>query len=346
MKVLLVGVGGFVGSHLAETLIDHGEHAVVGVDASDEKLAGIRGPTFSFVQADVLSDLPVVYELIDDAQVVVDLIGYANPSVYVERPREVFDLNFRSNLQVMERCVDTETRLIQYSTSEVYGRPTSSTYKEDHSDLVMGPVSKQRWIYAASKQLLERVIHAYSLEGRLTYTVLRPFNFLGPRLDYLVPAGATGGPRVFSHFMSALLTGGPMYLVNGGHVHRSFTHIADANDAFLTLLHHPGATNAIFNVGNPENDTTIRGFAELMCEVYEELTGNAPECRLVEIEGEEFYGRGYDDTTRVVPDIEKLRRLGWEPRHDLRTAVTDAMRYYLDPAHQPFGGAPSASEAG
>lgn len=85
---------------------------------------------------------------------------------------------------------------------------------------------------------------------------------------------------------------------------------------------------------NPENDTTIRAFAELMCEVYAELTGMEPECRLVEIDGEDFYGPGYEDTTRVIPDIDKLRSLGWEPRRDLRTAVTDAMRYYLDPAHQ------------
>ena len=337
MKVLLLGAGGFVGSHLAEALIDHGEHSVIGVDINSDKLAGIDGPMFGFVYADARSDFDTIAELIADTDVAVDLISYAHPSIYVDRPREVFDLNFQANLAVLEQCADTGTRLIQYSTSEIYGKPSGLTYREDESALVMGPVTKQRWIYASAKQLLERVVHAYGLEGRLTYTILRPFNFLGSRLDYLVPAGARGGPRVFAHFMSALLAGGPMYLVDGGHVHRSFTHIDDANQAFLTILEHPKATNQIFNIGNPSIDVSIREFAEIMCEVYEDLTGAAPDCRLVEIEGEEFYGEGYQDTNRVVPDIEKIRSLGWEPRRDLRTAVTDAMRYYLDPAHQTLG---------
>ena len=124
--------------------------------------------------------------------------------------------------------------------------------------------------------------------------------------------------------------------MHGGQARRSFTHIEDANSAFLTVLDHPGATNEIFNIGNPSNDISIRAFAELMCDVYEELTGDEPQCQLVEIDGEKFYGPGYEDTTRVVPDIGKLRALGWEPERDLHTAVIDAMWYYLDPEHQTF----------
>ena len=94
---------------------------------------------------------------------------------------------------------------------------------------MFGPVQKQRWIYATAKMLLERVLYAHGVAGELDYTIVRPFNFIGSRIDYLVPANAIGGPRVFPHFMSALLTGGPLRLVDGGHVHRAFLHIADAN---------------------------------------------------------------------------------------------------------------------
>ena len=100
----------------------------------------------------------------------------------------------------------------------------------------MGPVQKQRWIYASSKQLLERIIYAHGLKGDLDYSIIRPFNFVGPRFDYLVPSGAKGGPRVFSHFMSAMFTGGPIYLVDGGGQHRCFTHIKDASEAFTAIL--------------------------------------------------------------------------------------------------------------
>ncbi len=331
MKILLLGAGGFLGSHIAEALIDQAIHDVRGLDLDDEKLAGIGGPNFRFVRGDV-RDAARVAELATGVDVVVDLVSYANPSIYVTRPLEVFDLNFRSNLSVADLCVDRDIRLIQFSTSEVYGQPLEPTYREDSSPLVMGPVTKQRWIYAAAKQLLERVLHAYGLEGRLDYTIIRPFNVIGSRLDYLVPAGTVGGPRVFSHFMSALLTGGPMYLVNGGEAHRSFTHIADATAAVLTVLEHPGASKQIFNLGNPANDVSIRGLAYLMQDLYEEFTGSAPATELVEISGEEFYGEGYEDTNRVPPDVSKLQALGWEPRHDLRATVGDAMRFYVDAA--------------
>jgi UDP-apiose/xylose synthase len=159
---------------------------------------------------------------------------------------------------------------------------------------MMGPINKQRWIYASGKQLLERVVHAHGMEGSLDYTIVRPFNFVGPRFDYLVPSGSMGGPRLFAHYMSALLSGGPMFLVDGGWRHRSFTHIADA------------------------------------CDLYEEQSGLPARREFIEVDGETFYGNGYEDVDRVPPSIDKIRALGWEPRHGLRDIFGDAMAYYLE----------------
>ncbi|MCH7946153.1 MAG: NAD-dependent epimerase/dehydratase family protein, partial [Armatimonadetes bacterium] len=209
MKITILGAGGFIGSHLVEYLLGRNEHEVVGVDLSGEKLEGIEGRGFTFVEANIRG---IPDQMIRESDVVVDLVAYANPSIYVKSPLDVFRLNFQANLDVVEACARHGKRLIQYSTSEVYGKHhgASKVYSEDTSDLIMGPVTKQRWIYASGKQLLERVIHAYGLRGDLEYSILRPFNFIGPRFDYLVPAGSMGGPRVFAHFMSALLEGGPM----------------------------------------------------------------------------------------------------------------------------------------
>ena len=273
--------------------------------------------------------------LIADTDVVADLIAYANPSMYIEAPLDVINLNFIENVKTVQHCVDHGKRLIQYSTSEVYGKPSGDTYREDESDLIVGPVSRQRWVYAASKQLLERVIHAHGLRGDLEYTIVRPFNFVGPRFDYLVPAGTRGGPRAFSHFMSALLTGGPIYLVDGGHQRRSFTHIDDASAAFSVLLEHPDAINRTFNIGNPDNDTSIRDLVALMIDLYKEMTGAAPDNEVVEISGEDFYGPGYEDTNRVIPDISNLRRLGWEPLFDLETTFRETMLSYLGASIEP-----------
>lgn len=339
MKLLILGAGGFIGSNLVQYLVDQGEHEVVGVDLDDRKLAGIEGPNFNFVRADVTTSDALIEDLVAKTDVVIDLVAYANPSIYIESPLDVIKLNFLENLKTVEHCVLHDKRLFQYSTSEVYGKPSGPTYVEDASDLVVGPVTKQRWVYAASKQLLERVIHGHGLAGDLQYTIVRPFNFVGPRFDYLVPAGTTGGPRAFSHFMSALLTGGPIYLVDGGEQRRSFTHIDDASEAVALLFESPAAANQIFNIGNPANDVSIRDLVGLMIELYEELTGKRPENEIVEISGEEFYGLGYEDSNRVVPDISKLEALGWRPKYDLRTTFRETMASYQDASVDvPTGG--------
>ncbi|HEY8341183.1 MAG TPA: NAD-dependent epimerase/dehydratase family protein [Egibacteraceae bacterium] len=332
MKIVLFGAGGFIGSHLVEHLAARAEHDIVAVDVSDDKLAGIPPTAYRFHRADIRSDRDLVDELIAEADLVVDLVAYANPSIYVEAPLEVVDLNFVANLDIVERCVRHRRRLIQYSSCEVYGKFSGreGDRVDEEADLVYGPVSKHRWIYASAKQLLERIIHAHGLAGQLEFTILRPFNFIGPRLDYLVPPGTRGGPRVFAHFMSALLSGGPLQLVEGGTARRSFLHIADATAAFQAVLDDPdGSRNAIFNVGNPDNDTSIRGLAEVMLDVYWELTGEEPTSELVTVAAEDFYGAGYDDDGRLPPDITRLSALGWKPQRDLRTTVRETMAYYL-----------------
>ena len=273
MHILLLGAGGFIGSHLVEHLVARGEHTVTGVDITDEKLAGISSRRFTFHQSDIRSPDRAIERLIAKSDLVVDLVAYANPSMYVSSPLEVFELNFDVNLGIARLCLKHHKRLIQYSSAEVYGKAGADTAcREEATDSIFGPVTKSRWIYATAKLLLERVLHAYGETGDLEYTIVRPFNFIGTRIDYLVPAGAIGGPRVFPHFMSALLTRGPIRLVNGGNVHRAFLHIDDANDAFQTLLDHPNETrNRVFNIGNPANNLTIRDLAFVMIDLYREL---------------------------------------------------------------------------
>lgn len=338
MRIAILGAGGFVGSHLVDHLLSRSEHVVVGLDITDEKLTGILGENFTFHAADIRRAPVLLNEVVREADLVVDLVAYANPSIYVTSPIEVFELNFIQNLWIAKLCMKYGKRLIQYSSAEVYGKASEGeAYAEETTDFVHGPINKQRWIYASAKMLLERLLYAHGSEGQLEYTILRPFNFIGSRLDYLVPPGSIGGPRVFAHFMSALLSGGPMYLVDGGHAHRAFLHIADANAGFQVLLDRPEeARNQIFNIGNPNNNLTIRELAHLMRELYEELTGEMPSSRVLEISGEEFYGRGYEDSDRLPPDILRLRALGWEPTHDLRSTFGDAMAYYLERRHVPL----------
>src|SRR4028119_2193524 len=227
MNVLLLGAGGFIGANLTERLIKDGIHQITALDIESEKLEGSQGHrNFSYIDHDIRQGGDALEKLVESHDVVVDLVALANPALYVTNPVDVFELNFTENLKIVDLCQKHGKRIVQFSTCEVYGKTVASVlgkdpaempfpFQEDTTPLIMGPVENHRWIYACAKQLLERVLHAYGIEKGMNYTIIRPFNFIGPRIDYL-PSEREGNPRVFSHFMNALLYGTPMKLVDGG----------------------------------------------------------------------------------------------------------------------------------
>jgi UDP-apiose/xylose synthase len=335
MKILALGGGGFIGSHLVDRLCRSTQHVLTSFDRTHDKLIEADPPRerLTILDGDLRKSGSRVRDLVREADLVIDLIAYATPSMYVANPLEVVDLNYNANLEVVTACAEAGKHLIQFSSCEVYG-PTlgrQEPFSEDQSALIMGPIRESRWIYATAKQLLERVVHAYATAGQLTYTIIRPFNFLGPRFDYLPPPGSTGGPRVFAHFMSALLSGGPMQLVDGGEAQRTYTDIRDAVAGICIAI--DGATgqfrNQIVNVGYPGNETTIRNLAHEMCAAYEELVGRKAVSEIVSVPGEKFYGPGYADCDRRIPDATKLLSAGWVPRYKLRETLRYAMGYYV-----------------
>jgi UDP-apiose/xylose synthase len=348
MKVLSLGAGGFIGTHLTHRLLSEG-HQVVGVDIYDDKLQDILDhPGLRFIQQDIRQLSWDLDPLVKDADVVIDLIAYANPGLYVKMPLEVFRLNFTENLKIAEACLKYKKRLVQFSTCEVYGRtvstvlngdlpngddPRHAIFSEDSSVFILGPVEKHRWIYACAKQLLERVIHAYGLEHDFNYTIIRPFNFIGPKIDYLLNE-TDGIPRVFSFFMEALISGTAMKLVDGGHQRRCYTYIDDAVECIYRIVENRGGVcdREIFNIGTPVNEVSIRQLAELMEEIYVEKFWDHQRSlpAIVEVAAEQFYGKGYEDSDRRIPDITKARTLlGWEPRWAMRDLLETTMRYYI-----------------
>src|SRR5664280_838896 len=348
MKILTLGAAGFIGSHLTWRLLQEG-HAVVAVDLTSDKVAEHLGhPNLVFLQQDIRSPEWDLDGLTRDCDLVIDLIAYANPGLYLRIPLEVFRLNFTENLKIAEACVRNRKRLIQFSTCEVYGRtaaslvnakvadpedPVHATFSEDNSEYILGPVSKHRWIYSCAKQLLERVLHAYGLEQGFNYTIIRPFNFIGPKIDFL-PQDKEGIPRVFSFFMEALFSGTPMKLVNGGVNRRCYTYIDDAIECTNRIVENRGGVcdRQIFNIGSPYNEISIRQMAETMREIYAAKYRDAatPLPEIVSVPGEEFYGEGYDDSDRRIPDIAKARALlGWEPVWNVRDTIEATMRYHV-----------------
>jgi UDP-apiose/xylose synthase len=278
------------------------------------------------------------------------LAAICNPSLYNTRPLEVIDVNSFGSLQLVALCAENGARLLYFSTSEVYGRtagslqgtsgeridadPAQALLREDESPLILGPVSAQRWCYACAKQLMERTVFAFGKERGLNYTIVRPFNFIGPRMDFLPGIDGEGVPRVLACFLSALIAGTPLQLVDGGHNRRAFTYIGDAIDACIKILERPDAAKGqIFNIGNPANETTIADLAALMMRLWNELVpdGSDKASAVRTVTAADFYGQGYEDSDRRVPDIRKARAmLGWEPKTSLEAALRLTIPAYLD----------------
>jgi nucleoside-diphosphate-sugar epimerase len=355
MKILMLGAAGFIGSHLTARLLKEG-YTLVGVDVKDDKISEfLKHEQMTFIEQDIRRQDWNLDELVKDADLVIDLIAYANPGLYVQMPLEVFQLNFMDNLRIAQSCVRHDKRLIQFSSCEVYGKTISSfangnlkdpedpelaTFSEDTSEFILGPVNKHRWIYASAKQLLERVLHAYGLENGFKYSIIRPFNFIGPKIDYLLDE-TDGIPRVFSYFMDALINGTQMQLVDGGNHRRCYTYIDYAIECIYRIVENPKGCcdQQIFNIGSPRNEVSIRQLAELMLKIYSEKFRDPrvslPE--IVSVPSVEFYGEGYEDSDRRIPDISKARRLlGWEPKYDLIKTLESTMFYYVMEQKEKF----------
>ncbi len=331
-KVAIFGGGGFIGSNLGHRLSEAG-YACTLLDLVDNKLKLRFGNApYRFDRCDISADDDAIGGVVADHDTVIHLAAHVHPSAFLHVPLEVVQLNLFDALKIVDACVRHGRRLIHFSTCEVYGKARGSAepFNEDRSDCVLGPIGSHRWIYSCAKQLLDRIVHAHGLKGDLDYTIVRPFNFVGPLMDRLVRPTETDNPRVFAHFMSALLFRRPMQLVDGGHSRRCFTYIDDGTAAIQRILEEPAATrNQIVNIGNPANETTIRDLAHSMRAIYRREFEPAADVPIVDVDSRTFYGDGYEDCDRRVPDIGKLRALGWAPRYDLERTLVSSMRYFV-----------------
>lgn len=332
MKILILGVNGFIGSTLVRRILTTTDWEVYGMDLSDSKLSeSIGNPRFRFIEGDISIHREWVEYHVKKCDVVLPLVAIATPMSYVKEPLRVFELDFEENLRVVRLCVKYGKRVVFPSTSEVYGMCQETDFSEDTSNMVLGPICKERWIYACSKQLLDRVIWAYGRAGQLNFTLIRPFNWIGPRLDDIY-AAKEGSSRVVTQFIIDLVRGEPIRLVDGGKQRRCFTYVDDGIDCLMKIIENRDGIcdGEIFNVGNPRNECSVRDLAMKLRDLFMDHPEGARRSRfsdIVEVPSSEYYGEGYQDIVSRKPNIEKARRvLGWEPK----TGLDEALRLTLD----------------
>jgi nucleoside-diphosphate-sugar epimerase len=335
MKILILGANGFIGSHLSEAILSHTEWEIVAMDLAQDKLsASLSHPRFHFYLGDMTQETQWLIHQISECDLVIPLVAIATPAIYVQNPLRVFELDFEENLKVIRECVRFKKRIIFPSTSEVYGMCPDHEFDEEKSPLVTGPIHKERWIYSTSKQLLDRIIYAYGKHERLNYTLFRPFNWYGPRLDNIFNP-KPGGSRVLSQFIGNILRGEEIILVNGGLQRRSFAYIDDCIKALLKIIENQDqcAYQRIFNIGNPNENLSIRALAESLIELikqYPAYTKKAEDVKLIEVDAKEYYGEGYQDVQFRTPSIQKAAEyLHWAPETPLSLGLQKTLDYYL-----------------
>lgn len=347
LHIAVLGAGGFLGSHIVPGLrrrfdctIDAVDVDLAKLEYSDEGVRRLLGR---------VEDPAVVEQVTGRADVVVSLTALCNPAMYSTIPLEVIDANFTHLLPLVQRCADRRLRLVHFSTAEVYGPRAldaqglpAREMSEDDSSLLLGPVHRERWTYACAKQLLERVIWAHGQHGHLPFTIIRPFNTIGPRMDFLPGIDGQGTPRVLACFMNALLRGEPLPLVGGGLQRRAFMDVSDMVEAVCRVVERPKqAGGQIFNLGNPNNDVSIADLARQVAEVFASAVPKAPKARFEHVSAEAFYGPGYADTDERIPDVTKARRLlGWSPLVSLAEMLPGIVSDYVERYSERVAAAP------
>lgn len=346
ITVAIVGCGGFIGCHLLDAILTRTKWRVFGVDLDFYRIQHrLSDERCEFMVAD-LADKSVV-ERIAKYPVVVNLAAICTPSRYMAEAPEVIRSNYDHPAALADACAKSGSWLIHFSTSEIYGRTSadSGLLLEDETELTFGPVTASRWSYATAKLLTERYIAGLK---NLKWTVVRPFNFVGPYMDFMPGVDGSGIPRVLANFSSALVRGEPLKLVNCGVAKRCFTSVFDAVD-FLFALFETGKMGRLseaalenapekspfsqaFNIGNPENELTIAELAQKMRKIFAEIKGvsvdSIPEPQVVS--GVEYYGEGYEDSMRRLPSVEKAERLlGFKAKTPIDDVLHESLEWFV-----------------
>lgn len=316
MRYLITGGAGFIGSHLAETLLDRG-HAVHVLDdlstGSIDNVAHLkRQPAFRYT-IDTAIDPRVVAELVDEADVVYHLAAAVGVELIVESPVRTIETNVHTTEIVLAQAAKKKKPVFLASTSEVYGKSATLPFRED-GDLLLGPTYKGRWSYACSKALDEYLGLAYWKERGLPVVIGRLFNTVGPR-----QTGRYG--MVVPRFVRQALAGQPVTVYGDGTQQRCFCHVADVVSALADLMGHEDAHGGVFNIGNTE-EISMMHLAERV------IAAVGSESEIVLVPYDEAYEEGFEDMPRRIPDTTRIRNLlGWAPTRTLDEILDDVIEY-------------------
>jgi UDP-glucose 4-epimerase len=309
MRILITGGAGFIGSHLADVLLEWGNEVLIIDDLSTgamDNIVHLKGHAKFSYWIDTVLNRPLVAELVDAADVVFHLAAAVGVRLIVESPVRTVETNVRGTEVVLETAAKKQKKVVVASTSEVYGKRNSVPFRED-DDLVLGPPTRGRWSYACSKALDEFLALAYWREKGLPVVIVRLFNTVGPR-----QTGRYG--MVVPNLARQALSGEPITVYGDGTQSRCFSFVGDVVRTLIALANHGEAVGEIFNVGSDE-EVTVGDLARKMKEMTRSFSP------IVHVPYEVAYEKGFEDMQRRVPDLTKVRNLVGQTQTSLTTIL-------------------------
>ncbi len=335
LRILITGGAGFIGSHLAEVLLNRGHEVTIIDDLSTGNLENIQPlinkwsrttgrPRFRFA-LDTITNQIVLDRLVSECDMIFHLAAAVGVRLIVQDPVHTIETNIMGTEAVLKTALRYRVKVLITSTSEVYGKGNQVPFRED-DDVVIGPTSRSRWSYAASKMVDEFLSLAYHRNKGLPIVIARLFNTVGPR-----QTGQYG--MVVPRFVQQALQGKPLTIYGDGTQSRCFLHIADAIRALIGLAGSPQAEGEVFNVGSTESITILELAQKVMArlETHPERK-NIPSVRsaIQFIPYEKAYTEGFEDMAQRIPDISKIENfLGWRPVYSLDQILDDVINHFL-----------------
>lgn len=327
MSILITGGAGFIGSHLADHLLEEGHQVFVIDNLATGRMSNIQhlstNTNFHFIRSSIMNEA-VLDRIMSQCDVVVHLAAAVGVNLIIKQPVHTIETNVMGSELVLRTALRYGCRVLIASTSEVYGKGSSFPFREG-DDVLLGPTDKNRWAYAVSKMIDEFLGLAYYQEYNLPFIPFRLFNTVGPR-----QTGHYG--MVIPRLMRQALRGEPLTVYGDGTQSRCFCDVYDVIKAIAGLLHHPDAPGTLFNIGSTE-EISIHNLAEKIREV----AGSKSE--IVVIPYSEAYAKGFEDMQRRNPDITRIHSLlGWQPSRTLQdtlVSVRDWLKGSLDELEMP-----------
>jgi UDP-glucose 4-epimerase len=324
---LVTGGAGFIGSHLAEALLEKGDHVMVIDNLSTGRFDNIAHltdhPHFRFA-IDTITNEVVMDRLVSECDVIFHLAAAVGVELIVRDPVQVIETNILGTHAVLKVANRYRKKVLIASTSEIYGKTNHVPFVED-DDRLLGPTSKARWSYSTSKAVDEFLGLAYHRQMGLPVVIFRLFNTVGPR-----QTGQYG--MVVPRFVEQALQGKPLTVYGDGQQTRCFCNVEDVVRAIIGLAECPDAAGQVFNVGSTE-EVTILGLAEKVLQTVDTMGAQAPTLRPQDerirfVPYEEAYGAGFEDMRRRVPDVSRIKALiGWEPQLSLEETLQRVALY-------------------